>query len=196
MNRYWMLLVAAVLLLGTAIPASATTYNFFAGDLGDLDHYHYYSWGLRWDIPEGEQIVGASLFFNDIRNWDNNPNDLYVHQLDSARAGVWRGYDRQGGGDYYAGKGPLLVHYEDMDTTARDLTYDFSATDLATLTAFASDGRFGFGFDPDCHYWNNGISLSIETAATPVPAPILLLGTGLIGMAGFRRNFRRRDRSA
>ena len=58
-------------------------------------------------------IVGASLFFgSDIRNWDNNPNVLYVHLLDSASAGVSIGYDGEGGGDNYLNLGVLLNHME------------------------------------------------------------------------------------
>jgi len=82
-----------MLILFSVSIASAGTYSFSKGDLGDLDHSYAYRWGIYWSAPNGETIVGTSL--------------------------------------------------------------------------------------------------SIETAATPIPAPILLLGTGLIGMAGFRRKFKK-----
>ena len=189
-----MVILGLLLVFLPASMAGATTYDFSAGSLGDLKHGYYYTWGLNWSVPEGETIVGASLFFDDIRNNDGSSNDLYVHLLDNVNLGVDRGYDGYSAGSYsdrFAGQGILLEHYEDLtDWPPQDITYSFSDTDLSTLMAYAADGNFGFGIDPDCIFYQNGVSFSIETAATPIPAPILLLGTGLIGMAGFRRKFK------
>ena len=43
-------------------------------------------------------------------------------------------------------------------------------------------GDFAFGFDPDCHYFNNGITLTITAipASTPESPSIMLLGSGLL----------------
>ena len=53
----------------------------------------------------------------------------------------------------------------------------------ATLT-FHNISNCAFGFDPDCHFWNNGITFSFTTAptATPEPTTLALLGTGLAGL--------------
>lgn len=171
------LLVAAgsLVVAHQAVATTATTTHTFQpaprADLWDLDHYYAYKWGLDWLVPEGEQIVGASLSFNNIRNWDPNPNDLYVNLIDTTHVGVQTFYDNMGGGDMFASIGDLLVHYEDLPMTAQDLTYEFTQDALDKLAFYAIDGRFGIGFDPDCHYWNDGITLKIDTAALPPPPP-------------------------
>lgn len=194
MKSVRMALVGLTILLFSVSVAGAATYAFSAGNLGGLDHSYAYSWGIDWSVPEGETIVGASLFFNDIRNWKKESNVLYVDLLPDAWKGAWRFKDNQAVGDFFAHPywaATPLTRYVNLPTTAQDLTYNFTDANLSTLMAYAADGDFGFGFDPDCHFYNDEITFSIETAATPIPAPILLLGTGLIGMAGFRRKFRR-----
>ncbi|MGC4081761.1 MAG: PEP-CTERM sorting domain-containing protein [Vicinamibacterales bacterium] len=66
-------------------------------------------------------------------------------------------------------------------------TYTFSAPQLAILNAYIANGLdFAIGFDPDCHFYNDGISLTLTTApaspAVPEPASIVLLGTGLLAV--------------
>ena len=63
---------------------------------------------------------------------------------------------------------------------------------LTNLITYASDGIFGLGFDPDCHFWNYGITLKLTTEPTPpnvVPEPeaLLLFGIGLLGVSAFGR---------
>ncbi len=169
--------------------SSSSPYTFQPNpvDLHDLDHYKYYTWGIDWSIPDNEKIVGATLFFDNIRNYNSSANDLWVHLLDSVTSGVTVGHDNQGGGDYFAGLGVLLNHWEDLPSYAQDITYTFDATEISFLNLYAADGNFGFGFDPDCHFYNDGITLTIKTSHTPVPGAIILLGSGLLYLAGIRR---------
>ena len=177
-------LVAAFL----AVPCVAEAYTIsFEPDpatLDGLNHYKVYEWGIDVDLPAGEFVSEAVLTFDSIRNWDNNPNDLYVWLLDNAALGVTVLTDNQGGGDYFAARNPLthtpLVHYKDLTTTPEDKTYVFTPDEVTALNAYLADDRIGIGFDPDCHYWNCGIGL--ELTVVPEPASLAMLGLGGVVM--------------
>jgi hypothetical protein len=163
-------------------------------DLWDLAHYQHYAWKItpsELNLSSGEIITGASLFFDNIANWDDQPNSLYISLLcgdDLSFAGeVYTGDDTLGSGDDVLANfaGLPLVTFENLPNWPQDLTYNFTTSDLAMLNIFAEDGIFGIGFDPDCHFFNDGITFTIETI--PEPATCLLLGLGAVLAIGRKR---------
>lgn len=185
-------LFAAIIVTGAIVsqaPASiinpyTKTYVPNDADLGDLDHSKFYTWGLESDWPDDAKPVSATLTFKNIRNWDNNANVLRVHLLGNpAKLGVVVGTDNEGGGDNFAGKGVLLVTYRNLTTHANTLTYNFTASELQSLQQYGADGKFGLGFDPDCHYYNDKIQLTVcfePQLGVPEPATLLLLAGGAV----------------
>lgn len=187
----------AILVMALAVTASAGTYEFVPSDrdLEDLPHEYYFSWGIAWAIPANEEITEATLFIDDINDWQNEYNDnLYISLLDTAPLGIRRYYDNQGGGNNWSGQ-PMIADYTDTNSYAVDLTYQFSGLGLIpTLTGYVNnDNVFGLGFDPDCHYYNCGIKLTINTEPTypPIPEPTglaaLAMGATSLGGLALRR---------
>jgi hypothetical protein len=114
--------------------------------------------------------------------------------------------------DYFAGDDSALVSAGTGDTflfdrafnmvgqagyIATNFTHTFTASQLAALSSYILNGNnLAFGFDPDCHYWNNGIVFTITygpNTPTPEPATLALLGTGLMS-TGFYLRRRRQAR--
>jgi hypothetical protein len=102
-----------------------------------------------------------------------------------------------------------LTQYHDADgpQTKENFTFSFNNTLLAVLDDYITNGHtqgssyadFGLGFDPDCHFYNDGITFTITTARIPPPPPVpdngatlVLLGSATVGLALFRRKTARR----
>ncbi len=177
-----------------AIAASAASIKFTPtpSDLWDLDHYKYYTWGIDWSLPADQYVTSATLAIDNINDWTVEEGDiLYIHLLDNPQSGARQFTDNQGAGDALSNRGTLLTTFTDDDfapNPAQDFSYNLTSDQIAALTGYAANGRFGFGFDPDCHYNNDGVSFTIETAAVPEPATAFLMAlAGVVAISVPRR---------
>ncbi len=178
--------VASLLVLAAAALARADVRTLVftpdPADMHDLDHHSVYEWGIDVDLEAGESVLAAELRFENIANWDDGDNVLYTHLLDWAEAGVTDVYyDDQADEDYfdtlYQGTQTPLVTYVNLPSTGQDLIYGFSDDEVAALNDYLADERIGIGIDPDCHFYNDGISLVVTV---PEPTGALLLGLGVL----------------
>jgi len=195
MRRLLLLSVIIVGVLGAAsVQALPTIYTYTLeptpNDLWDLSHDRAYSWGFDLLPTSKYEIVEASLTFHNIRNWREEENWLYISLLDNPVLGT-RSYDDgfSSNTDYFTGQGTYLTTWQDIPGGGDgiDLTYTFSSEGwLGYLNDYAQNGRAGFGFDPDCHFNNDGVTFEVAQAV-PEPLTLTLFGFGLVGVGLARR---------
>jgi len=215
------LFVLGLCILSSAAWAGTYTYVPVPANLDNLYHPSCYSWTIDLSSkgfdPTKENIVSATVNFHQINNWQAETNFLYVALMDptasdlpgvntysdvvSGMADDWTAKDagnhwkllpasftnRLDVGSYSDTDG----HYGDAPPYS-DVPIGFSAGALTSLNTFASDKFIAIGFDPDCHYYNSGIDLTIattnrENAPVPEPMSIMLGVLGLASVAGIRR---------
>jgi len=183
--------------------ATEVTFTPTPNDLGDLDHHVLYTWRIDGVTVNPGTITGATLTFTSIQNWDRNANVLHIHLLDTANySGVHSFVDDPTGAapvvdftdDFintrFHGASNWLVAAGTSDTFLTDQsftltpvtwTYTFTAAQVAALrTDIANGNNFALGFDPDCHFFNNGAQMTMTTRDTATPdtgSTLVMFGT-------------------
>jgi len=172
--------------------ATPVTYTPSPGDLGDLDHHLVYTWRIDGVSLNPSSISSATLTFTSIQNWDGNPNVLHLHLLDTAKySGVHTfvddpsgaapvtdftddfistRYHAQSGWLVAAGTSDTFLTDQSFTLTPVTWTYTFTRAQLAALRADISNGNdFALGLDPDCHFFNDGVNLTLNTRPANTP---------------------------
>lgn len=176
----------------------------------------------NWDIRDTTNQLFIHLLDNPrtgIRTIGDNPSDGGINQgtvsdyfsgkiSTNYVNGSWKAYGYTSSGSLVStgATNIYLAQYHDADgpRTAINYNFSFTGTQLSTLSSYILNGHtggsyyadFGIGFDPDCHFYNLGITFEILTA--PVPPPVVYVsdrswtaGLLLLGIAALWRRHRR-----
>ena len=141
------------------------------------------------DAFSGSGILGTDLLTNPLRDTTvpvNTNNILLGTYVDGSFASNLGTVDGVTVANYNSTYTPPAA--TQATNAAQTVTYNFNALQLQKLNEYISggvsggdNGRIAFGFDSDCHFFNDGIEFTMisDVAPPPVPEP----ATALAGVA-------------
>ena len=183
-------------------------------NLYDLDHHEVYTWRIDNITVDPSTITSATLSFSNIRNWDSAQNVLHLHLLDTAinpavasfqdvdqtQAPVVDFTDDFANPRYHNSPGWLtangtadtLLGNPSFGTTGTNYSITFNSTELSALQSYIAHGHdIAFGLDPDCHFYNSGITFTIQSCPVPEMSATLPI-IALLALGGMAELSRRR----
>lgn len=146
---------------------------------------------------------GAGIGTNPLVKTANSTNILLGTYVDGSFSGAGTVIDGVTVPNYQTGTFTAPAATQAANA-AQTVTFNFNALQLQKLNQYISggvsngdNGRIGFGFDSDCHFFNDGIEFTMISDVPPPPIPEPT--TALAGLAClvpvFRSVFGRRRRS-
>jgi len=126
------------------------------------------------------KTAGVASFVDDPSNETPVPSSQIIDDFADAR------YHNRSDWLVAAGTADMFLTSQSFSTTPTNYLYTFTADQLRALNTYVANGRdVALGFDPDCHYFNDGLEFTITTAAVPEPSSLVVASTGVLILVGY-----------